>query len=70
MTARASVWKRKREGLQDIRAVLFKTYEKRPNDLLLALQIKSIDDHIAECTEQIQRENRGFEAVRGVQPGQ
>jgi hypothetical protein len=66
MTARAGVWKRKRECLQDRRTVLFKTYERRPNDLLLALEIKSIDDHIAECTEQIERENRGFEAVRGV----
>jgi len=65
MTARAGVWKRKREGLKDRRTVLFKRYEKSPNDLLLALEIKSIDDHIVECTEQIERENRALEKAGG-----
>jgi hypothetical protein len=57
MTARAGVWKRKREDLQKRRTPLFKRYEKSPNDLRLALEIKMIDDQIVECTQQMEREN-------------
>ncbi len=70
MTARAGIWKRKREDLQDRRAPLFKAYEKSPNDLHLALEIKIIDDEIAECTQQIERENRRPEPALGVQAWQ
>jgi hypothetical protein len=65
MTARAGVWKRKREDLKNRRAPLFKRYEKSPNDLCLAREIKILDDQIAECTEQIERENRGLEPAQG-----
>ena len=61
MTARAGVWKRKREDLQNRRTPLFKRYERNPSDLRLALEIKTIDDQIAECTQQMERENREFE---------
>ena len=57
MTARAGVWKRKREDLKKRRTPLFKRYEKSPNDLRLALEIKMIDDQISECTLQMEREN-------------
>jgi len=57
MTARAAVWKRKREDLEKRRAARFKRYEKSPSDLRLALEIRMIDDQIAECTEQMSREN-------------
>jgi len=57
MTARAGVWKRKREDLKKRRTPLFKRYEKSPNDLRLALEIKVIDDQIAECTQQMELEN-------------
>jgi len=57
MTARAGVWKRKREDLKKRRAPLFKSYEKSPNDLRLGLEIKMIDDQITECTQQMEREN-------------
>lgn len=57
MTARAGVWKRKRQDLKNRRTTLFKSFEKSPTDLRLALQIKTIDDQIAECTQQIEREN-------------
>jgi hypothetical protein len=57
MTALAGVWKRKREDLKKRRTPLFKRYEKSPNDLGLALEIKMIDDQIAECTQQMEREN-------------
>ena len=58
MTARAGVWKRKREDLESRRTPLFKRYEKSPQDLRLALEIRIIDDQIAECTYQIERESR------------
>lgn len=67
VTARAGVWKRKREDLKNRRTPLFKRYEKSPCDLRLALEIKSIDDQIAECTQRIECENRGLEPVQGVQ---
>jgi hypothetical protein len=57
MTARAGVWKRKREDLKKKRTPLFRRYEKSPGDLHLALDIKMIDDQIAECTRQMEREN-------------
>ena len=56
MLPTAGVWKRKREDLKSKRSPLFETYKKNPNDLLLALKIKVIDDEIAECTEHMQQE--------------
>jgi hypothetical protein len=61
MTARAGVWKRKREDLQNRRIPLFKRYERNPSDFRLALEIKTIDDQIAECAQQMERENLEFE---------
>ena len=66
VTARAGVWKRKREELMNRRTALFKRYEKSPGEHNLALEIKSIDDQIAECTHQIECENRRLEPVREV----
>jgi hypothetical protein len=68
VTARAGVWKRKREALKNRRTPLFKTYEKSPGDLRLALEIKLIDDQIAECTQQIEFENRRVEPLCEVRP--
>jgi hypothetical protein len=56
MMPSAGTWTKKREDLKNKRSPLFETYKKNPNDLLLALKIKVIDDEIAECTEQMQRE--------------
>ena len=66
MTALAGVWKRKREDLWNRRVPLFKRYQRNPHDLRLALEIKSIDDQIAECTQQMQRANRKLELVHAV----
>jgi hypothetical protein len=63
MMARAGVWKRKREDLQNRRTPLFKKFERNPSDLRLALEIKAIDDQIAECTQQMELENHAFEPV-------
>jgi len=68
MTARAGVWKRKREVLKNRRIPLFKRYENSPGDLRLALEIKLIDDQIAECTQQIECENRSLQPTWGVRP--
>jgi hypothetical protein len=57
VTARAGVWKRKREDLKSRRIPLFKRYEKSPHDLRLALEIRIIDDQIAQCTYQIDHES-------------
>jgi hypothetical protein len=53
MTALAGVWR----ALKNKRTPLFKRYRKSPNDLGLALEIKMMDDQIAECTQQIELEN-------------
>lgn len=46
-------WKNKRETLKAERNLLFSRYLKNPHDGCLALEIKKIDDQIAECTEQM-----------------
>ena len=56
MLPSTGTWKKKREELKSKRTPLFETYKQNPNDLLLALKIKVIDDEIAECTEHMQRE--------------
>jgi hypothetical protein len=40
------------------RKPLFDWYEKNPNDTRLALEIKLIDDRVAECNRQIAGEKR------------
>ena len=54
MLATSVDWKSKREELKAKRNPLFKRYLKSPEDTHLALEIKEIDDQIAECTEQMQ----------------
>ena len=68
MTALAGVWKRKREDLKNKRSPLFKSYRKSPNDVRLALEIKMIDDQIAECTQQIELENAKAAISSGSPP--
>ena len=43
------VVKKKRDALKTKRDSLFKEYTRHPNDYRLALEIKTIDDEIAEC---------------------
>ena len=66
MTALAGVWKRRRQELRNRRIPLFKRYEKNPNDLNLALEIKWIDDQIAACSQQMERANRRLELIHAV----
>jgi hypothetical protein len=48
---------RKREELKATRNLLFKQFLKNPVDTRLALEIKSIDDQVAEFSERM-RQNR------------
>jgi hypothetical protein len=49
------IQKRKLE-LKARRRPLFDWYEKNPNDTSLVLEIKIVDDQIAECNQQIERQ--------------
>jgi len=55
--------KEKREGLRARRKPLFERYEKTPGDNRLALEIKEIDDQIAECNQQIERSRKPRETL-------
>jgi hypothetical protein len=52
-----SIWKEKRGVLKIKRDSLFKEYVKRPDDCHLSLEIKRIDDEIAECNQKEQEGN-------------
>ena len=56
MLAVAGVWKKKRDDLKTKRNSLFEKYAKHPNEFHLALEIKKIDDEIAECTDKMRQE--------------
>ena len=58
MLAVAGVWKKKRDDLKTKRNSLFEKYAKRPEDYSLALEIKKLDDEIAECTQHVEQERR------------
>ncbi len=51
MIAISADWKSKRKTLKTKRDLLFKRYLKNPQDSRMALEIKNLDDEIAECTE-------------------
>jgi hypothetical protein len=53
----SSVLKEERNALRTKRDRLFKEYAKRPEDCHLALEIKTIDDEIAECNQKEQEGN-------------
>jgi hypothetical protein len=73
MLAVAGVWKKKRDDLKFKRNSLFEKYAKHPEDFHLALEIKKIDDEIADYTkhvEQERRSERSASSVKKVQPVQ
>jgi hypothetical protein len=57
MSATQEIQKRKLE-LKARRKPLFDWYEKNPNDTNLVLEIKIVDDQIAECNQQIERQRK------------
>lgn len=61
----SSVWKKKRDDLKTKRDLLFKQYTKHPRDIQLSLEIKAIDDEIAECTQKMEHETRLSRLKRG-----
>jgi hypothetical protein len=58
MLAVAGVWKKKRDDLKAKRNSLFEKYAKHPEEFHLALEIKKIDDEIADCTQHVEHERR------------
>lgn len=58
MSATLVVQKEKIEILKARRKPLFDRYEKNPNEVHLVLEIKSIDDEIAQCREQMEKVKR------------
>ncbi|HXE33514.1 MAG TPA: hypothetical protein VN087_06355 [Verrucomicrobiae bacterium] len=58
MLAVAGVWKKKRDDLKSKRNSLFEKYAKHPEEFHLALEIKKIDDEIADCTQHVEQERR------------
>lgn len=58
MLAVAGVWKKKRDDLKAKRNSLFEKYAKHPDEFHLALEIKKIDDEIADCTQHVEQERR------------
>ena len=53
--------KKKRGELKAKRDLLFERYLKHPMDTHLSLEIKSIDDQLAEPTKQVKRKTRSSE---------
>jgi hypothetical protein len=58
MGGQMEVWKKERDDLTNKRNALFERYSRNPSNLQLAVEIKSIDDEIAACTEKITQEIR------------
>jgi hypothetical protein len=58
MVASAGLWKKKRDDLKAKRNALFDTYTKDPQNILLAREIKALDDQIADCTHNVEQERR------------
>ena len=58
MLAVVGVWKKKRDDLKSKRNSLFEEYAKHPEEFHLALEIKKIDDEIADCTVHVEQERR------------
>jgi hypothetical protein len=59
----AGVWKKKRDDLKIKRNSLFEKYAKHPEEFHLALEIKKIDDEIADCTQHVEQERRSERAA-------
>jgi hypothetical protein len=55
MMSTQEIQERKRE-LKARRKPLFDRYEKNPNETSLVLEIKIVDDQIAECNQQMERQ--------------
>ena len=50
------VLKKKRDDLTAKRDALFKKYSQSPHDHRLSLEVKKIDDEVAECADKMRQE--------------
>jgi len=55
---------KKREVLKAKRNALFNQYVKHPHYVHLALEIKVLDDEIADCTQEMEQETRSIMSNR------
>jgi hypothetical protein len=62
-------WKIAREELKVKRDLLFARYERNPANLQMALQIRRIDDQIAEISERMSAGKRQAPRPKRVDPG-
>lgn len=69
MLAIGGVWREKREALKARRSSLFQSYMKNAHDMRTALEIKTIDDEIAECTQHMEQEWRIRRSASGGATG-
>jgi hypothetical protein len=69
MLAIADVWNQKREVLKIKRDLLFKEYVSHPKDFHFALEIKTIDDEIADYTFKIDQERSSMPTARPSRSG-
>jgi hypothetical protein len=53
----------KRQQLKDMRNLLFEQFLKTPLDIRLALEIKLLDDQVAEYTDQIRHKRKTDESA-------
>ena len=60
----ATAWKEKHQALKKKRNTLFAEYTKRPHEYQLALEIKTIDDEIADGNEKEQEGNKRTQVRR------
>ena len=60
-SATPDLQKEKRDGLRARRKPLFERYERNPDDNGLAVEIKEIDDQIAQCDQQIGQNRKARE---------
>jgi hypothetical protein len=58
MLATLDIQREKVAGLKARRRRLFELYEKNPNETHLVLEIKRIDDEIAECKQQMDHQKK------------
>jgi len=62
---KGSMPEQKLEELRAKREPLFRRFANNPNDVHLALEIKFIDDQIAECKHHIELKKKADLALRG-----
>jgi len=59
--AKAVDWEKVRQELKAIRTEKFERFLRHPADIRLAIEIKSLDDEMWDCSEHLMREQKSKE---------